>query len=232
MALGVYCECGQCLPVTENDAGSALSCSCGRRVVVPLLEEFHEQPFLLSAATVERRVHRLIAEGVLPSTHACLRCGNGAAQPVAIELLCERYTARVSGGQRFLIIPLLWVFVWATWREPERLEIRGRDTDVPTPVGLCVQCRQELRIPATFWHVLLTALLLAASGLVGYFKLMAGIGLAVVGLGPVVVTRRLVLRRWQSMLKGLLRKVPVYREVLKRYPRAVVVVPKNGPGGQ
>jgi hypothetical protein len=48
MALGVYCECGLCLPVVEDDAGSSLLCSCGRRVVVPLLDEFRDHPVLLS----------------------------------------------------------------------------------------------------------------------------------------------------------------------------------------
>jgi hypothetical protein len=201
-------------------------------VVVPLLEEFTDHPVLLSASTIERRVRRLIAEGVLPGTDACLRCGDGAAQPVAIDLQCERYTARASGGQRFLLIPILWGFVWASWREPERLEIRGRDTDVPTPVGLCAECRRRLGSPAASWYLLVMALLLAASGVVGYFNLVAGTGLAVVGLGLTSITRSLVLRRWQSTLKGLLRKVPVYRQILKRYPRAVVVMPNEGLGGQ
>jgi hypothetical protein len=232
MALGVYCECGRCLPIAEGDAGSVLTCSCGRRVVVPLLEEFCDHPVLLSAATVERRVRRLIAEGVLPSTEACLRCGDGVAEPVGIDLQCERYTTRASGGQRFLIIPLLWGLVWASWREPERLEIRGRDTDVPAPVGLCAVCQRQLRVPAASWYLLLTALLLVACGIVGYFNVGAGIGVAVVGMVLLVVTRRLALRSWQTGLRALLRKVPVYRQVLERYPRAVVVMPREGPDGE
>jgi hypothetical protein len=229
MTLGVLCECGRCLPVAQTDAGSVLSCSCGRRVVVPLLEEFRDQSVLLSATTVERRVQRLSAEGVLPRTDACLRCGGVTAQAVDIDLQCERYTAHASGGQRFLIIPLLWGFVWATWREPEQLEIRGRDTDVAAPIGLCAVCRGELRAPAASWQ-LLAVPLLAVSGIVGYFQLLASIGLAIVGLVVLMVTRRFALRRWQRVLKGLLRKVPVYRQVLAIYPDAVVVMPKEGPG--
>jgi hypothetical protein len=232
MELGVLCECGQRLSVVESNAGSALNCSCGRRVVVPLLEEFQDHPVLLSAATVERRVRRLIAEGVLPSTEACLRCGDVTAQPVGLHLQCERYTARTSGGQRFLLIPLLWGFVWASWREPERLEIRGRDTDVPAPVSLCATCRSQLRAPAASRQVVLTALLLAASGVVGYFHLVAGVSLAVAGLALLVVVRRLALRGWQGALKGLLRKVPVYRQVLGRYPSALVVLPKEDVSSQ
>jgi hypothetical protein len=213
--------------VTARDAGSALNCSCGRRVVVPLLEEFRDHPVLLSATTVEGRIRRLIAEGVLPSTDACLRCGDVTAQLVGIDLQCERYKARASGGQRVLIIPFLWGVFWATWREPERLEIRGRDTDVPAPVGLCEECRHQLRAPVAFWYVALTAFLLAASCIVGYFLPVAGIGLAVVALALLVVTRHLAVQSWQGALKGLLRKVPVYRQVLERYPWAVVVMPRE-----
>jgi hypothetical protein len=78
--------------------------------------------------------------------------------------------------------------------------------------------------------MILAVLLLAFSGVVGYFHLVAGIGLAVVGLALLVATRCLVLRGWQRVLKGLLRKVPLYRQVLERYPYAVVVMPKEGLG--
>src|SRR5687767_5836821 len=99
MTLGVYCECGVCLPVAQDDAGSSRACACGRRVVVPLLDEFRDHPVLLSAATVERRVQRLIAAGVLPSTKYCLGCGSVAAQVVNAALECERSTERTEGGQ-------------------------------------------------------------------------------------------------------------------------------------
>jgi hypothetical protein len=71
------------------------------------------------------------------------------------------------------------------------------------------------------------ALLLAASGILAYFDVAAGVGVAVVGLALITLTRHLALRRSQKALKGLLGKVPVYRQVLERYPRAVVAVPNN-----
>jgi hypothetical protein len=230
MDLGVYCECGRCLPVAEDDVGSSLTCPCGRRVIVPLLDEFRDRPFLLSAASLERRVQRMIAEGELPSTDGCIRCGEGrAAQEVNVTLECERYTARAHGGQRFLIFPSLWVgWLWvAWWREEEWVEIRGRDTDVPTPICLCAECRRQFRGPARPVSLLLAALLLAVSGLVGYFDVMAGVGLGAVGLVLLGWQRRRASNRRQRALKGLLRKVPVYRQVLENYPQAVVLVPQE-----
>ena len=57
---------------------------------------------------------------------------------------------------------------------------------------------------------------------------MTGVGVAVVGLALLALKRRLALRSWQRVLKDLLGKVPVYRQVLERYPQAVVVVPNEG----
>jgi hypothetical protein len=190
-----------------------------------LLEEFQDRPLLLSAATLERRVRRLIAEGELPITDACIRCGEvKAVQVVNLHLECERYTAHAHGGLRFLLLP--WFRV--VWWEEEWVEIRGRDTDVPTPVCLCAECRRLLRGPAGSVYLLLAALLLIVSGLVGYFHVLAGVGLAAVGLALLGWHRLHVSGRRQRALKGLLRKVPVYRQVLERYPRAVVIVPNEG----
>src|SRR5688500_9241120 len=97
--LSVCCECGQWRPVEPRQADSAISCKCGRRVVVPSLDEFRERPDLLSATTVERRVPRLIAAGELPPPGGCARCGavsETAVTPIRLE--CERYTARAGGG--------------------------------------------------------------------------------------------------------------------------------------
>jgi hypothetical protein len=231
MSLGVYCECGKTHPVADDDAGSTLVCSCGRRVVVPLLEEFRERPLLLSAATVERRVQRLIAAGELPDTDACLRCGDGRVQVVNAELECERCKARRYGGRKFLIIPFLWGFYFRTWREEEGVEIQGRDTVVPAPVALCGACRDQLRAPRWSLYLLLAALLLAVSGVVGYFEIIWGVGTVAVGLALLALLRRFAWRGWQRALKAQLRKVPVYRQVLERYPWAVVVLPKAGSGG-
>jgi hypothetical protein len=225
MALGVYCECGRCLPVAEKDAGSSLTCSCGLKVVVPLWEEFRDCPLLLSAVTVERRVRRLLAEGILPGTAGCLRCGDGKADIVSVELECERHTVHSSGGPRFLIIPLPWGVHWISWREEQRIEVRGRDTDVSTPIILCAACHRQFHAPTRSSYVLLAVLLLAASGILGYFSLAIGIGTAAVGLVLLAVMRNLALRNWQRSLKDLLGKVPAYRQVLARHPWTVVVLP-------
>jgi hypothetical protein len=230
MALGVYCECGQLLTVVENQAGSAISCSCRRKVVVPLLEEFADRPLLLSAATIERRLRRLIAAGELPLVSCCLRCGEvHSLEVVPVELECERYTVRAHGGQRFLILPLLPYILLLRWREEERLEIRGRDTDLRAPICLCESCRRQLDETTRPVYLIFAAVLVAVAGLVGYFNVLAAIGVAAVGLVALALRRRRTFMRRQRTLKSLLRQVPIYRQILDRYPHAVVVLPNPMP---
>jgi hypothetical protein len=168
----------------------------------------------------------MIAEGELPVTDSCIRCGD-VKEPkrINVELQCERYMARSHGGFRFLILPIPFIhFMW--WREKEWVEIRGRDTDVPTPICLCEECRLPIRAKKNSTYLYLAATILAVSVFVGYLALWAGIGLAASGLILIGWQKRLSFNRRQFALKALLGKVPVYQQVLQRYPRAFVVVPE------
>jgi hypothetical protein len=74
---------------------------------------------------------------------------------------------------------------------------------------------------------LLTGLVLVGSGVAAYFSIVVGVGTAAVGLALLAMRRRFVRRRWQRGLKDLLGRIPVYRQVLKKYPWAVVVMPEE-----
>jgi hypothetical protein len=217
----VYCECGSYLSVVGDDLGARIACSCGRRVVVPLLEEFQAQPVLLSASSIERRVERLIAEGQLPVSDTCASCGdNSAAREVKAVFEGERYSSRSSGGHRFLVLP--WLFVW--WQEEERTEIFGRDTDVPVPLYLCSRCAGQLRPPSRWPYLTAALVTLVVATLVGFFHVVAGLSVAVVSLALVYWLSRQASWRQQRTLKELLRETPVYRQLLEKYPRGVVVL--------
>jgi hypothetical protein len=226
MDLGVTCECGQCVPVAERNAGSKVTCPhCRRMVVVPLMEEFRGRPTLPSATTLERRIQRLIAGGLLPATDACLGCGAAGAPPVNLRLECERSSTQFSGGRRFIILPAPWGLVGASWREPVRVEVQGRDTNLYVLTPLCDACRRRLGAPALWWYLLPLAPLAALGAVVGYFGV--GVGFAAVllaGVGLLLLARRVSWGAWQRTVKGLLRKVPVYRQLLQKYPHAVVAV--------
>jgi hypothetical protein len=229
MELGVYCECDQRLPVTESDAGSSIQCSCGRNVVVPLLDEFRVRPVLLSAVSLERRVQRLIAERELPITDACAGCGEGeGVQAVNVELECERSWAITSGGPRFLITPWFWV----AWEEEKRTEVPGRDTVIRAPIGVCPECRQRFRRPNRLVYLMVAVALLGAGLVLAYVHVLIRIGSMAVALAALYWQSRRAWKRRQRAIKDLLRNVPVYRQLLAQYPYATVIVREEGVAGQ
>lgn len=217
MDFGVCCECGQCLPATEKDASTTLTCSCGRRVVVPAEEELQPGRVFLSAATLERRIQRLIAAGELPSSTACIGCGEEKmTDVVSVDLVCERYRARTSGGFRFLVFP--WFVVW--WNEPRRQEIHGRDTDIRVPVCLCPECSQRLRGPRRWAYLALAFVAVDVILPLIYYNPLIGVSTLAVVLASFFLHRRWALERRQKVFKGFLRKAPLYRQLLDRYPHA------------
>jgi hypothetical protein len=225
--LTVGCECGEWVGVEPYQAGTAVFCGCRRRVVVPLLDEFRERPDLVSASTIERRVIRLVAEGELPLTGTCARCGAAEDGITRVILVCERYTARSGGGERFLIVPFITGVFWMSWREEEWTEIRGRDTDVIAPVCLCGLCLRHLRGRPGRAYLLPAAAAVGAGVLVGLANPVVGIVVGWAGLVGVALWRRASRRGRQRELKQVLGRVPAYRQVLTRYRHAVAVLPRG-----
>jgi hypothetical protein len=91
----VECECHEVLPVPA-DAVAPLRCACGRFVIIPSTEEFDGKRVLISAATLERRIGRLLAAEQLPPHCECAWCGAPEAEPIDIRLVCERSGARTK----------------------------------------------------------------------------------------------------------------------------------------
>jgi hypothetical protein len=228
--LRVGCYCGEWVPVKASEAGCAVKCPCGRRVEVPLLEEFRDHSDLLSSTTVESRILRLVAEKELPRIGLCEKCGDrNSREVVSAKLDCERATVSHHGGLSFLYIPFLF---WMFWQEEERIEIRGHDTRVPAPISLCRPCHVRLcERPGSLKIGIGLAILFISFGiLVGYFNVAAGIGVVATGLlgsfAGVSVGRYVAFRARERALKNLLSQVPVYRQMLVTYPDATVIFPE------
>jgi hypothetical protein len=229
--LAVECECGRALPVPADGRGP-LVCSCGKRVVVPPPEEFQGRSVVLSAATAERRLRRLLAAGELPPMGACTACGLwDNLRVVDLWLDCERSRVRTSGGSGFLVIPLPYFLYIRWWEEEQRVEFVGRDTALPTPLCFCPHCAQELPCLRGA-DLAAVAAVIALGALVGYFAWVAGLVVGLVGLAAVLWRRGRRWVRWQRGLKALIRKVPMYGQMLDEYPFARVVVPAGGPADE
>lgn len=221
----VNCECHRWLPVRPEDAGSAVKCACGRRVEVPLLEEFQQRPDLLSATTVESRIGRLVLAGELPVVGRCARCDAASTEVLAAWLDCERSSVHSEGGFRFIYIPFLF---WMTWQEEARIEVRGHDTAVPAPICVCGPCQEQLRQRRRLSFIWLPMLLIPVACVAAYFYLLAGLGVAgfalLAGILWAYLRRGAAIRERQRDLKEVANQVPVYRQMLASYPDAVVLI--------
>ncbi|HEY1189684.1 MAG TPA: hypothetical protein VGE74_18700 [Gemmata sp.] len=194
---------------------------------------------LISAATIERRIQRLAAAGRLPPGHECVGCGSRRAAALDVRIACETAENRVTGGFRFLIIPGLF---WMIWREEERLEILGRDNTVRAPINSCSRCAEEFIEPRP------SSLdyLLAAVAIVAFVVLAALSATAVAAFGPIALVvmavclfaipgvllvvmwrARAAAARWQWGCKEVLSGVPVYKQLLREYPHAVVLLARR-----
>lgn len=224
--LRVCCECDKWIGVLENDAGLSVTCVCGRRVEVPLLEEFQNNSDLLSATTVENRILRLVRAGDLPITGACACCGDVNDTAVVRAILdCERSSVRHRSGISVLWIPGLFT-VW-TVRE-EKPEVFGNDTTVPAPICMCAACQRQVQRfrPSYFLEPIGFALILG--GVAAVLHWFVGVVIMIVTLivGWFFAPGRVYWAR-QRELKDVLGRVPVYRQMLAGYPYAIVIVPRE-----
>lgn len=221
----VECECGKLLPVKER-TGAALRCSCGRPVIVPAAEEFYERPVLISAATVERRVRRLIVAGRLPADRECACCGSLHAGVLDTALVCELECGASLGRAGWLLVPEL---LCAAWQEG-RVQTLGRDNIVPVPVRACSECVTSLREPwRPHWVYLVglavvirLALFVTTPTLAAFF---GGWALLALFFASVAWWDAYRARKWQREWKRLLGRVNVYDQLLREYPHATVMLP-------
>jgi hypothetical protein len=194
-------------------------------VVVPPPEEFQGRTVVLSAATVERRIHRLLAAGELPSMRACMRCGQERdVETVNLLVDCEQSEVRTSGGWTVNWSPLPFVDV-PVWKEELHVEVLGRDTIIPAPLALCPDCTRVLPCPKGRVDLAAAAAVIALSVFVGYYSWVAGLATGLLGLAAILWRRQRRWVRWQRDLRALLRKVPAYGQLLDMYPFALVGFP-------
>jgi hypothetical protein len=207
-----------------SPGGDAVFCPCGNRVVVPPPEELQSRPVVLSAMTVERRIRRLLTAGELPPRGACASCGQACDGTLNLWLDCERSRTRTSGGPGWLFIPFFWGLFFLRWEEERRVEVLGHDTVVPAPLASCPGCADALRAPSAAPALGAAAAAVALGVLACFYSLLVGAGVGLVGLAAAFWLRRRQVSRWQRHLKGLLRQVPAYCQLLGLHPAATAVI--------
>ncbi|HEY1859307.1 MAG TPA: hypothetical protein VGG61_03080 [Gemmataceae bacterium] len=149
MNLAVPCDCGGSVNVTEGDAGSWLTCPCGRTVVVPSFRELRRQ----AGAPVKELPPELVLEslllaGKLPDEQECVLCSEVTSGCITYFVEFER--ARVVDGNApwwaraaaILVFGWLGLLLSRMSRGPT-VEI-GKDRALRLPLRICEQCCSRL----------------------------------------------------------------------------------------
>jgi hypothetical protein len=135
--------------VEETAAGSRISCSCGRTVVVPSLRELRRQSGEDAPALApELAVEALLLACRLPEEDCCVLCGVATDGSVSCRTECER--AYVDDGTPswwvwllgFLTAGMFGVAVVAASRKQE--QEWGKDRIYSLPLRVCDACRPGL----------------------------------------------------------------------------------------
>jgi hypothetical protein len=230
----VSCECARWIPVIENQMGRAITCSCGRRVEVPLLDEFLVKPDLLSNTTIDRRLARMIQDGALPPAEHCAACETSSGlQIVQFEANCEWMTNNENSNNFTNAVIFLFIFLiflpvghimLSFGSATGEVEILGRDTVHNLPLCLCHNCINNYSSLSSRWYWVGGLLLLFIAVLLCMINLYVAIATGSISIWFILIARAWAYRSRQRFLKTILSQVPIYRQLLKVYPGAIIAI--------
>ena len=221
MDFTITCQCGESTTVTEAAAGRAIDCSCGRTIKVPSFRELREcaglpadnvSPVLL--------ITHLLVKGELYPPADCVWCAAESDAVLHLQIDCERAWVR-GGGFRWgvLLTSLLLPVKIFSWEPGEE---HGKDLIFELPVTVCLKCRHRLEprrrrniLPIVRW-----VLLVMAIGAL-FVRPLVAVGFAA-GFALMCLLETSLTRKRVDPLKETLQKVPLYAQLLDRYPDAVV----------
>ena len=225
MPYQVECQCGQRIEVEAWSAGGTVPCTCGSQVSVPLLSDLRRAAGLDAyPENPARKIERMRAVGELPVGDTCARCDDPTDDVLDLVAECETAWATQHVGESRVVgvIVVSGLPIPIPVAEMEEGETKGQALTVCVPVRLCRACRRPLPKPWVGPGLLAVEVgtFLAAWALVCALSPWALLLLPAAAL--VWCFDRRLRRREQGYLQGVLREVPVYRELLERYPSAVI----------
>lgn len=153
MAYSISCDCGNIREVTATQAGTNVSCACGRSVSVPTLSKLRQLAGqgAYEAGTIDTIV-RMVRDGELPSGDTCAISGLPTSDSYELYVQCESRWIKGPGTGQYLFALLMIVFLpfWIIWFvgntlfDKEHREL-GRDRGVYTPLRIREEHHQQLR---------------------------------------------------------------------------------------
>jgi hypothetical protein len=145
MAYSVACECSRVHPVSVGDAGSTLTCTCGRNVSVPSLSVLRQQAGEFTASP-EMILDSMLRNSELPGDPHCVVCHTSTDDIRHFKVVCERAEAKKElGGCGYLAYMVFfgWVvglFLAMKTNEEAGRTMHGRNVHYRLPLRLCHGC--------------------------------------------------------------------------------------------
>jgi hypothetical protein len=135
----VICACGRTHQVSGGEAGSRLSCGCGRTVEVPDLRTLR---MAAGEPTIppELAIEAMLQAGQVPGSEECVGCGAPTADVCHVLVQCERREWRAGGWK---VNPIYWLFGVFYAERTEAREL-GRNVAYQLPVRMCSPCARRL----------------------------------------------------------------------------------------
>jgi hypothetical protein len=208
-------------------AGSATACACGRTVRVPSLSELKAGAGLPRyEVNPAHRIRQMDEDGALPAPVGCPQCDGDSALTLSATVECEQALGGDSDDSSLWAVLLFgWLGALAVLaRRGADSREHGGSVVAPACLRLCEGCQRRLGVRSRrVGFLYLLALAPLACGLI-VARLWSAWGLALLPLSVVFWwAGGAARRRQQAAIKEVLRREPVYEELLDRYPQAQVV---------
>jgi hypothetical protein len=231
MEFEFHCSCGKSHAIATSQAGTTLTCVCGREHVLPSLSELRRSAGIpVFQKSTSDSVWDALNSGDIEFGDRCLQCGDATDDLHAVWAICERSYLHVSGGVQLAIGGLIPV------AEKElHEEHRGRDVVVPLLMRMCKPCANRY----------MGGWLNNALRIIGWLFVAVALGIILLALArpvariqvPLILSPPLllaavamhVIKLWlesksQAGLKATVCKVPDYERLLSEYPHAELAV--------
>ena len=145
------CTCGRTIIVGSSQAGTRLTCDCGKEVEVPSLSRLRvsagDNPYEVS---VSDTISRMIAEGELPAGHVCEVSGEPTDDVLELYVLVTREFIKKKGKLWFLVLgaalsPIFYLVFLAQGGHGKLVPAAGSESAIPTPLRIASRYHKRYR---------------------------------------------------------------------------------------
>lgn len=145
MTYAVDCPCGTSIAVTASQAGSDVTCACGRTVRVPRLSELRSGAGLAAFESGPAdTVRSMLQSGELPWGNVCAVSGAPTFDVLELYVECERTYVRGRHSPLVMFFVALYSPIIGLLMLKSRQELFGRDTYIRTPLRVDKACQGRL----------------------------------------------------------------------------------------